>query len=407
MLTLAWRNIWRQRIRSLITVLVVAVVVTSTLAYFGLLEAMKNGMFQKLTESSGHVSVRVPSWRDKREFGELLIRDASARRQAVQRAAQDAEVRAVLEVPALLAGEDSSRGVQLLGEDAPQNQRDRFARQYLRQGRLPNPDVLDEVALGEALARTLEIRPGGTVYAFAPGTEGAGAAAYRVVGLLDLPEQSLEGRFAYLSLPAVQALAAPGAVTRFEVYLPEVRRLVDEPEIVPVQTRLEASLGSVLSVEHWRDANPAMASYINLMDPVIIIFDAVFFLLAGLLLVNTVYLSVLERVREFGIIISLGANRWQVMRMVFLESLTLVGVGAAMGFALGLGIVGLLARGFSMPSAESYAEFGLPLVMYGSISLGQIAVTLTFAFATALLAALLPAWRAGRLQPVEAMRFVA
>jgi len=407
MWALAWRNIWRQKSRSLITAVVVAFVVTFTLAYFGLLEAMKNGMFQRLTENTGHLSVQMQEYRNIREFDRLLIHDAAGKQEALQTAAQGAEVKAVLEVPALLAGEERSRGVQLLGESAPPSQLQRFSAQYLAQGRLPKPDSPEEIALGQALAKALDVKLGGTVYAFAPGTEGLGAGAYKVVGLLDLPEQTLEARFAYLSLPAAQELAAPGAVTQFQVYLPEVRRLVDEGQIDPIKASIASVLGSGLAVEHWRQANPGLAGYLAIMDPVTIIFNALFFLLAGLLLVNTIYLSLMERIREFGTIIALGADRFKVMQMVLSESLVLVMSGGLVGFALGLGIVGLLSRGFSLPGAESYTEFGMPLMMYGAITVEQILITLTLILGIAILAALWPAWLAGRLQPMEAMRHVA
>ncbi|MCX7783763.1 MAG: FtsX-like permease family protein [Meiothermus sp.] len=407
MWALAWRNIWRQKSRSLITAVVVGFVVASSLAYFGLLEAFKNGMFQRLTENAGHISVRVQDYREIREFDRLLIRDAARKQAALQASAQEAEVKAILEVPVLLAGEARSRGVGLLGESAPTSQLQRFSDQYLAEGRLPHRDSLEEIALGRALAKALDVKLGGTVYAFALGTEGVGAMAYRVVGLLDLPEQSLEARFAYLPLPAAQELAAPGAVTEFQIYLPELRRLVDEVQIDPLQARLSTVLGRGLSVEHWREANPSMASYISIIDPVILLFDALFFLLAGLLLVNTIYLGLMERIREFGIIIALGATRFQVMGMVMVESLALVLSGGSVGFVLGLALVWRMSKGFSLPNAESYAEFGTPLVMYGAITAEQVLITLAFILGTAILAALWPAWVAGRLQPVEAMRHVA
>ena len=417
MLSLAWRNIWRQKGRSLITAIVVTFVVTFTLFYFGLLEAMKNGMFQRLTELSGHISIRVDNWRDQREFEDLLIRDATNKQMlleqviseqtALDKAVQGVEVKAVLEVPALLFGEDRSRGIQLLGINSPASERERFTQDYLIEGRLPNPEALEEIALGQALAQALKVKLGEVAYTFAPGTEGVGAMVFQVVGILDLPEQSLEARFAYLSLAAAQELAAPDAVTNFEIYLPELRRLIDEVNIEPLKKEIISVLGNDLAIENWREANPAMSSYINIMDPIIIIFDALFFVLAGFLVVNTIYLSVLERIREFGVIISVGATYLQVIGMVLLESLVLVTTGGVVGFALGLTIVWRLSQGFSLPGAESYAEFGLPLQMYASISLEQVLITLAFTVGTALLAALWPAWQAGRLQPIEAMKFVA
>src|SRR5690606_15393041 len=136
-------------------------------------------------------------------------------------------------------------------------------------------------------------------------------------------------------------------------------------------------------------------------------FNGLGFVLAGLLVVNTVYLSLAERIREFGVIIALGADRWRVMRMVISESLVLVLTGTAVGTALGLGLIARLAQGFRFPNALTYTvEYGIPAVMYAGLTTGQLVITILFAVGTALAAALWPAWVAGRLQPVEAMRHV-
>src|SRR5690606_23873929 len=145
-----------------------------------------------------------------------------------------------------------------------------------------------------------------------------------------------------------------------------------------------------------------------IMDPAMAVFSFFIFILAGLLVVNTIYLGLVERIREFGVIIAVGADRWRVMRMVLAESLVLVLAGAAAG----LMVSGLLmiswSDGFSMPALdEVLAEYGMPTVFSPSVATAQVAVTVAFAVFTALAAALWPAWMAGRLQPVEAMRHVA
>uniref|UniRef100_UPI0025DB1CA3 ABC transporter permease n=1 Tax=Oceanithermus sp. TaxID=2268145 RepID=UPI0025DB1CA3 len=154
---------------------------------------------------------------------------------------------------------------------------------------------------------------------------------------------------------------------------------------------------------------PALAAILDLMTPMLLIYAALFFGLAGLLVVNTVYLSLVERIREFGIIIALGADRWKVMRMVTLESLVLVLSGALVGGVLGGALLYRGAQGFSLPGplAQQYAEFGLPVVMYASVTPTQVVSVFVFAVLTAIASALWPAWLAGRLEPVEAIRHVA
>ncbi len=405
MLTLAWRNLRRRRGRSLLTSGAVGVVLLLTLVYFGFGGAATNGVYQNLTETSGHLQVRVAGYRDLRSFSDLLIRDPARVREGLRTDAPNAEVVAVLEVPGLLEGDGRSRGVLLQGVDQPPAMRERYAETNLAEGRLPGPNDLESVALSRGLARALGVGVGETVYLYAPGTEGFGAAAYTVVGLLGLPGGVQVAR---TSLAAAQELAAPGAVSRLEVHL-AYRQLADDHLLPDVRAGLSAELGGAYSVETWAEVNPALATYLNSIGPSTVVVTGIFFVLAGLLVTNTVYLSVIERVREFGVIRALGAGRGRVVGMVVTESLVLCGVGAALGAAVGLGVVGLLSRGFSFPPqlAELYAESGLPTVLYASVSPGQLLTAVLFTVLTGVLAALFPALTAARLEPTEAMRFTA
>jgi ABC-type antimicrobial peptide transport system permease subunit len=140
-----------------------------------------------------------------------------------------------------------------------------------------------------------------------------------------------------------------------------------------------------------------------------LIFAAIFFGLSGLLVVNSIYLGLLERTRELGVIVALGAGPGRMTRMVVTESLVLCVTGALLGLVLGLLTVAGLAGGFSLDQLYGGlgGEFGLPQVIYLSLSTGDTIVTLIFALVTGLLAAWWPARVAARLEPVEAMRFTA
>jgi ABC-type lipoprotein release transport system permease subunit len=249
---------------------------------------------------------------------------------------------------------------------------------------------------------------GDTVYAYAPGTEGTEASAYTVVGLLHFPEPTQDARTGVLGLSAAQELAAPGAVSRFELHLSGARNAAADAMLIPLRARLQDALGPAVIVETWREAFPALNQLERIMRPLVTFFVGLFFVLAGLLVVNTIYLSVVERTREFGVVIALGASRGRIMRMVLAESLLLCGTGAGIGLALGLATLARLARGFSYPGLGEYLQqLGLPAVEYARIEPGEIALILAFALATGILAALWPARLAGRLEPVEGMRFVA
>lgn len=407
MLALAWRNLWRQRRRSLLTVAAVAFVVMVSLLYYGIGGASINSMYQRLTSQLGHLQVRAAGYRELRDFRDLLIRDAEGVRQKLEAEAPQGAWVGVLEVPALLSGETRARGVLLSGRDWPDALRADWE-DDLSAGRFVEAGDLEGVVLGASLAQSLEVALGDEVYAYAPGTESYGAAAYRVVGLLSLDDVNLEARAAYLSLAAAQELAAPGAVTRFELHRPELRQIRDDSQTEATAARLGTALGAGYSVETWRELEPSLVAILKIIDPLMYVVTLIFFVLAGLLVLNTIYLGLIERIREFGVILSLGARGAQVIGMILLESLLLCLSGAVSGLGLGLGLVAYLSRGFSIPGLEAYyASFGLNPVFYPAVGAGQVAFALLFTVATALLAALWPALLAARLEPAEAMRHTA
>lgn len=405
--SLCWRNIWRHRLRSLITLGAVGLAVFFTLIFLSFLRAMENSIYNNLTAAVGHLQVRVADYRYKREFRDLLIPEAS-RVEARLAALTGAERVVSLEIPVLLAGDVRSRGVLLIGHQQPDSLRQRFAQQFLAQGELPAAGDLEGIALGASLARALEVELGEPVYVFAPGTEGRGAGVYRLVGLLHFPDAGLERRAAFISLAAAQELAAPGSATRIELHFP-FTRFEQDAQLAPIISELRAGLKPGLSLLSWRQTHPAMAQVFDLMAPMMLIFAAIFFGLAGLLVINSIYLGLLERTRELGVIVALGAGPTKMTRMVLLESLVLCFAGALLGLVLGLLTVAGLAGGFSLDQLYGGlgGEFGLPPVIYLSLSAWDTAVTLGFALVTGLLAAWWPARIAARLEPVEAMRFTA
>lgn len=411
MLALAWRNLWRQRRRSLTTLGAVALVVAFSLVYYGLGGAMANSMFRSLTGSLGMVQVHVRDYRAVHDPSASLLRDATEVRTdlvaALPASATDALVVGALDAPALILHGDRSRALPIQGRDWPEPLRQRYLASNALEGRFVAPDDPSGIVLGRGLARALAVGIGDDVAAYAPGGEGYGAASFVVTGLVDTQDPALGSRTALVSLAAAQALAGPDAVTRFEVHLPWIHRLDEDTASTGVADALAAAVPD-LQVETWRQLSPDLVGLLDAFGPMLAVITLIFFVLAGLLVVNTVYLGLIERMREFGVLLSLGLSGRRLMGLITLESVLLCLTGAAVGFGVGLGAVSWMARGFTFPGFERiYASFGMDPTLYASLAPGQALLAVVFTVATGILAALWPASLASRLEPVEAMRFTA
>ena len=118
------------------------------------------------------------------------------------------------------------------------------------------------------------------------------------------------------------------------------------------------------------------------------------FLLGGLGVANTMLMAVFSRIREIAILRVCGLSRWQIGSMIVGESLALAFVGAAAGFALGALALRVMQ---SLPQLNGYVK----PVYEANVLIGIVAV----AFVTSIAGAIYPAWRATRIQPVEALRY--
>lgn len=407
MIALAWRNLWRQGRRSLISLLAVALVVLFATVMYSFGGAVTNGMYGDLTEEVGNAQLRPEGYREARDFGDGLLEDASSLRETVAQTLPDAVVVGALQVPGLVAGETRSRGLAVQGQDWPELLKEDFVNDHLAEGSFVDGDNVTGIMLGRALATALQVGLGDDVYVYAPGTDGYGAAAYTVEGLLTFDDPAQEISAAYLSLPATQELAAPDGLSRLELHFPAINTLDQDAQAAGKLAQLQNALPQGAVVETWRQLDPSLATLVNFFTPVLVVMSLIFFVLAGLLVLNTVYLSTLERVREFGVMISLGAKGRQIMGMVTLESVLMCLSGAALGLVLGLGFVALGRDGLVIPgyTEELLAEVGLPGIFYLSVAWWQVLLAVGFAVLTALLAALGPARMAANIEPAEAMRY--
>ena len=173
---------------------------------------------------------------------------------------------------------------------------------------------------------------------------------------------------------------------------------------------LRAALPVGYEVQGWLELLPVMDGFMKILTPMLLIMAIVFFGLGALVVVNTLYLSVMERTREIGLIIALGASRLRVMGMVLAEAGLITLAGAFYGAVVGVGIILIVEAFGGIPlwgqMADYMREVGIPSVLHMSTTVGQVALSAGAMAVVAMLAAWLPAWKASKLEPMEAMRYV-
>lgn len=401
---LAWRNLWRHSRRTWLTV--GAMVFSNVLLVF--LISLQLGSYQMMIDNSlaafsGHIQVQHRGYQDDRKIYQVVPGAAELAARVRGTLGIDT-VAARAEAFALASSEERSFGILLTGV---QPQREPLVSTFpglLREGRYLAEGGAEEIVVGAVLAQNLKVGPGDELTFLGSGRDGSFAAAIAtVVGILETGIEEIDRGIAQVPLAWFQQVFTMGDAGHSVVI-----RLPALEEVEGAVSHLEAMLADQpeLTVLDWDALQPGLRQAIASDMASAWFMYGVLLLLVAFSVLNTQLMSVLERTREFGVMLALGMRPGRLARLVGMETLLLAGLGLLLGVLLGALLTWYLSHtGFTYPGLEEMAaKFNLPGRMYPRISFLSLLSGPLLVFLGALLAALYPALRLLRLQPVSAMR---
>ena len=407
----AWRHLWRNRRRSILTLVAVFLPVLILVLELGLLNGEQESLFKNtVTFETGHFQVR--SSIERADGGALtLMKDPATALAVVDSVPGVAWRTERLDLPAMISNGGRSQGVVLQGVIPEEVGRISPIGRLISQGTyLSSGDR--GVVIGVELRDLLATSVGGELVLLGvhPDT-GIGAASVPVVGVYVAPDPAMGRGVVQVDLGLAQTLARrPGAVTSIVGFVDGVEGPWDQAKVEKVVADLRARLPKDYKVLDYNELAPELRTFQTVEKPFHVMVMSIFFILGGLVVLNTLFLSVVERTHELGVILALGSSRRHVMRMVMTEALLLALLGAAVGLAVGGGLVAWAhaAGGVQMPGSYSEAMrlMNMEPVLQLRVSILEYLASGLAMVGVALLAAWIPARRAAALEPVEAMRHV-
>lgn len=402
--SLAFRNLWRNRRRTLLTLS--AMVVSSALLILSL--GVFSGMIDDLLATTtrlyhGHMVLAAPAYHDGRDLHAHLPAAVAGRPEL------DAVPGILGRTPrlrafGLLSRGASSQPVELLGIDPLSEPTVTNLDRQLSTGRYLQPGDRRTVVLGATLARRLGVTVGGEVVVVTQAADGSiGNDLLTVGGIFASGDSRLDGRLVLAPLPWLQELLA------LHGQIHEVVFAVAEPmAAAAAAARLNALLPADLRVRDWGELLPEMRDVIATYDVSRMIMVTILYFATGLGILNTCFMSVMERTREFGTLLAAGMRPWAIRRLVLLESLLLGLFGSAAGVAGGALLTWYMeSHGIDLSATITpitYAGGTILPRLRAVFAAANFTVPALLLVAVALVAGFLPANRAARLDPVAALR---
>ncbi|MBI3795408.1 MAG: ABC transporter permease [Deltaproteobacteria bacterium] len=414
LLQIAWRNLWRNPRRTLITVAAIALGYAMLLVFACLLAGLRSQMTENGTQFGlCHMQVHAPDYSPDRSIYKTLGgQEGVDVAKLLATVTADARVRAAAPRVygyGLVSQAYHSAGAEILGVVPGQEQQVSALHTRLVQGSYLSEQTPKGVVIGDKLANTLKATVGSEIILMTQAVDGSmGNDLYTVIGIVHTGQEAIDRGRVLMSLPASQELLnlAPTRIHEVGVLL------FDAGEATTVARALEAQVSKILPVRvrAWPELSPELAEYVRLNQSGTAVLAFIVFLVAMIGVTNTMLMAVFERTRELGVLMALGMRPALVVGLVLIEAGSLVVASLIFGGTLGtpllwyLQIHGLDLRRFI--GELSIVGVSVDPIWYGRqdfAAYGRTALGLTVA---ALFSALYPAVRASRFRPVEAMKRV-
>ncbi len=409
MTVMAWRNLWRNRRRTLLTLSSIAFGVFLAVLFTAMQDRNWTDMINLASRlGAGHVTLQHPEYLEAPTLSKTVERTGALRESAL---AQSGVTRAVERIlgQTMLSTARESRGAGFIAFDpGAEDSTTLTLLGSIVQGEIFATGRDGGIILGERLASNLGVELGDKiVYTMTDRTGGIVRGLARVSGIARTGAPSVDGGLSLLPIDAVREVLGYAAdeATQIAVFVDDQRH-ADR-----IAERLNTEVGNDVTAHPWHEIQRELAAFIALKVGGARFMEALIAVLVAAGIFNTLFVSVMERLREFGIMMAIGWSPARLFRLVFLESawLGVVGlVGAALITALpywylatkGIDVSGLMGQdaevsGIAMPTTFRVGIFPMHAVV--------IAVA---ALIATLLAGLYPAWKAGRVDPVETIKLV-
>jgi len=401
LLKVSWRNIWRNKKRSLIIIAAVTIGVSTGI----FLMAFYNGMIEQrvrmaIQNEISHIQLHHPEFRKDYDI-KYYLSDGPAILKQIQSNQYVKQATGRIIIPGMIASASGSSGITINGVMPAEENLQTGLQGKLIEGGYFGSVKRNEILIGEKQLRKLKLNlRNKTILTFQDINGNIVSAAFRITGIFKTVNTPYDENNVFVNMKDVDSLA--GLQDQYN----EITVLLNSGNRLATAESDFIKLFPAVEIKNWKEISPEIGLTVSVADQMVLIFMGIILLSLAFGIINTMLMAILERTREIGMLLALGMNRLKVFNMILMETLLLVLAGCPGGILIAMTAIAITKQtGISFKKfSEVYSSFGYSNVIFPELTLRQFTLSMMLVVFTAIIASLFPAWRALRLKPAEAMR---
>lgn len=399
---LAWKNLWRNRSRTLITVAAIFfAVILSVLA-----ESLKQGVFENLVKNvvsfySGYIQVHKSGFQDE----QILDNSMQLSPETEAKISLDKNVKVItprLESFALVSSEELTKGCMVTGiAPATENKITALKEKLVAGNYLENNNK--DVLIAAGLAERLNVKVNDTIYLIGQGYHGATAAGkFPISGIVKFGSPQLNDRVLFMNLATAQELfSADGLITSYII------SIASDQQLDETATSIRQATGKDYEVMTWEELMPEIKQHIAADSNNMKVVQGVLYLLIAFGIFSTLLMMMLERKYEMGMMVAIGMKKSKLVLLMVIESVMTVLLGCTAGIIASVPFIIYFNRhpiriGGEM--AKAYERFGFEAIFPTSTDPTILVYQTIIVMIIGLALSLYPVLKVIKLKPVPAMK---
>ena len=425
--SIAWKNVWRNRMRSLIVMIAVTIGMIGGIFSSAIFKGMSDQRVREAIKyETSHIQIHHPRFMENQEL-KYTIEDAHQISAELEGMPAVQSVSSRIKMPVMIKSTTTGTGINLLAVD-PQKERKVTAiynavydsvdilekygygdpakiRQFLKDScgaYFRKKSRFNQIVIGEELAEQLKVDVKSKLVVNLQTTDGnLSGGVFRVVGIYRITNSTYENAVAFVKKDALAELTGLHSSSAHEIAI----RLKESAAVQSFADKLQKQYPD-LSIMSWHEIQPDLGMITQWLDVMLYFIMIIILLALGFGIVNTMLMVVMERVKELGMLMAIGMNRIRVFSMIMLETIFLSITGGIIGMIISAlliryyGHTGINLKAFS----QGFEAVGYNPVLYPEIGIAFYFIITVLIIVTAIVASIYPAIKALRMNPAEALR---
>lgn len=402
LLRISWRNIWRNKGRSLVIIAAIALGLWGGIFSMAFMNGMtQQQIYSAIHTETGHIQINAKGFLLNYDILHL-IPNADSIEGVIEKNDEVAAVSPRIQMTAMASTAGTSTGVMINAVDVKKQKAVSDLYQSVVRGTYFGDEKTNSIVIGQQLADKLHVNVHSRIVMTLQTVEGdITYAAFTVVGIFRTHNSDFDKQQVFVQKKDLQQLInfPPHAASLITILLKKTE------DTKKLKEKLESEFPS-LQVQGWEKLSPMIQVMSSTVDQMALIFVGIILIALAFGIINTMLMAVLDRTREIGMLLCIGMKPSKVFRMVMLETVFMSLTGAACGLLLSIGTIKYFHHsGIDLSKlGEGANALGYSTMVYPTLGLGFYVELVILVIVIAMIAGLFPALRAIRMNPAEAVR---